>query len=361
MTDGTRDTRAARLIRTMRFPLIVLVLIGHSVGYDPSPMTWPADGPMVYHFFSEMISHHLAPCSVNAFFVFSGLLFFRDYPASGVWPWITAKWKKRSRSLLVPYLLWNGLAVLAMLLVTKAFAQAGVAINDDGAAVLSRGPLYWFLTGPADYPLWYMRDLIIMMLLVPLLAVLIRRAPWTTLLLLTLCYLPLFPIPFLSPRALFFFGVGAWISMRQVDWVALCRRVKVPAAILAVVLMVAATALHGRPGHEWLLNLFYPFGMISLANLCDAWMEHPRFEKRMAALDETVFFVYAVHEIYILGWTKGLFLRLLGDSLVAVWTTYLLVPVVVLLICLLLYRLFQKLTPAALAFACGGRSAPRQK
>ena len=81
----------------------------------------------------------------------------------------------------------------------------------------------------------------------------------------------------------------------------------------------------------------------------------------MARLSSAVFFIYAAHEIYILGWTKGLLLRLMGESAFAVWCRYLLVPVIVLVICLCLYKVLNRIIPGALAFACGGRTKPFHK
>lgn len=362
MTIEELDNRQSRLIRTMRFPLIVLVLFEHSLGFEQAPMHWPLERVDAFPFFSEMISHHLAPLAVCLFFVFSGYLFFHNLSTGDFgWDWIGRKWKSRTRTLLIPYLLWNGLDILSIVLVSKVFALAGVPIHADGVEKLGWGPLYWFVTGPADFPLWYLRDLIIMSLLAPLLYLCIRKAPYPTLIVLVVLYLPMIRIPFLSYRALFFFGMGAWLSIRKINILSLCRRIRIPAAILAGVLILVATAFTGHPSHEWPLRLFFPFGMITLFNLFDGMMDNARFEQRMARLSSTVFFIYAVHEIYILGWTKGLLLRLMGESALAVLFRYLLVPFIVLIICLFLYKVLSKTIPGALAFACGGRTKTYDK
>ena len=361
MTPEKLEDRQYRLIQAMRFPLIVLVVLAHSVGDDPSPMQWPADGEMVYHYVSEMLSHHLASIGVCSYFLFSGFLFFRNAPVEGTTlTWYKNKWARRGKSLLVPYLFWNALNVLAILLVVGGSDLLGRTINPEGADKLALGPLYWFVTGPADYPLWFLRDLMILSLLTPVLYFCVERIPRLTLLLLVVCYLPLFPIPLVSFRGLFFFSIGAWLGLRRCELLALARRIRIPAAVAAVVLLLVATAATGRPAHEWLRRLFFPFGVITAMNLCDGWLDKPGFEQRMTRLSASVFFIFAAHEIYILGWTKGLFLRLFGESLAAVWLRYLLVPVVVLLVCMLLYRILQRLMPKALAFACGGRTPDKE-
>ena len=67
-------SRQSELIKTMRFPLIVLVLFEHSVRTYNAPMQWSFNGPNVFHFFSEMISHFLCPIAVAWFFMRSGSL-----------------------------------------------------------------------------------------------------------------------------------------------------------------------------------------------------------------------------------------------------------------------------------------------
>ena len=79
-------------------------------------------------------------------------------------------------------------------------------------------------------------------------------------------------------------------------------------------------------------------------------------QERFVRLSSTVFFIFAVHEIYILGWTKGFFLRLCGEGVTGTWIRFIFVPIVVLCVCLALYHLLNKLMPRALSFICGGRT-----
>ena len=85
-------------------------------------------------------------------------------------------------------------------------------------------------------------------------------------------------------------------------------------------------------------------------------IDNEHLKGRLSQLSASVFFIYAVHEIYILGWTKGLCLRIFGNSLAGTWISYWLVPVIVLAVCYALYCLLNRIMPRALAFACGGRS-----
>ena len=164
------DGRQIFLIKAIRFPLIVLVLFQHSVGYDLSPMHWECEGKNIYHFLTELVSHHICSIAVPCFFMLSGFLFF--YKQEGIQRfglWVVGKWKRRFHTLLIPYLLWNLLNVVVILLVMKVFLLLNIHGSSNQMDVVQKGPLYWFIAGPIDFPLWYLRDLIVLSLLAPIL------------------------------------------------------------------------------------------------------------------------------------------------------------------------------------------------
>lgn len=348
------DNRQSVVITAMRFPLIILVLFQHSVGYDSSPMRWSWDGENVYHFLTEMISHHICSIAVPCFFLLSGFLFFYNLKESEKdYSWIKSKWKRRCRTLLIPFLFWNLAHVVAILLVTKAFGIVGLPIVSDQMPAVQKGPLYWFVTGPIDFPLWYLRDLIVLSMLAPFLYFFIRRFSRLFVGMLFLLYVVSADHNYYP--SLTFFGMGCYLALQQKNLLTVCRQVRYPTAWLALAALLTATALYGRPIHPYLWLLFAPFGMITFVNLCDGLLRFPKVGSWMFKLSETVFFIYAAHEIYILGWTKGLLLRIFGDTLTGHWICYLAAPVLTLTIGLALYYILKKIMPKSLAFACGGR------
>jgi len=276
--------------------------------------------------------------------------------------WYLEKLKKRSLTLMIPYLFWNLFLVAAILVKTGLFSKIGIPqvdVNGELFTVRS-GPLYWLLTGPANFPLWFMRDLMVMSLLTPVLWMVFSHAPrYISISLLILLYTLPFNTPILTWRGYFFFCFGAYMGVRKLNLLDLCQSIKRTAYIAAVVLLVLASYWNNTSIHEWLLRAFYPFGMISFMNFCDTLTQNKQTEKWLTALASPVFFIYAAHEIYILGWTKGLFVRLFGEGLLGTWIRFFFVPLAVLGICLALYHLLKKLVPGVLAFVCGGRTESR--
>lgn len=357
------NVRQSELIKTMRFPLIVLVLFEHSVRPYNAPMQWSLNGANVFHFFTEMISHFLCPIAVAWFFFFSGFLFYHNLQEGQFGKqWAMQKWNRRIHSIVIPHLFWNLFNVLIVLLVTFLFDLIGLVPNSDQMEWVRKGPLYWFITGPIDFPLWYLRNLIVMSILAPVFYYPIKKWPWISLAVILLLYLVSFKIEFFLFPTFSLFGIGAWMSIRKVNIVDFCRKLKYPAAVLALFLLPFATFFYG--GHyqydRFLRLLFVPSGMVTFLNVCDKLYELDGYRKLMLRLTETVFFVYAAHEIYILGWTKGMFIRIFGETLAAKWISYLFVPVVTGVICLGLFYLLKHIMPKTLSFACGWRTVHKE-
>ncbi len=146
MPDDHR-IRMYEVIDMMRFPLIILVVFSHMVGFSLPKVTLSANPHDIYTFVSELISHNLAKISVRFYFLVSGYFFFYKLR---IWEWnkYSDQLKKKIRTILIPYLFWNAIIVLIGILANH-FATHKMEIP-------SLYDTFWGL--PADYPLWYMRD-----------------------------------------------------------------------------------------------------------------------------------------------------------------------------------------------------------
>ena len=354
--------RQTELIKAMRFPLTVLVLYTHANRVEGVPMEWSLDAFNLYHIFTEVAGHYIGALSLCWFFFFSGFLFYHNKKRKFGWSWVSGKYKRRISSILAPYIIWNLVNVAVVLVVTAFFGWMGITISRDPIEAVEKGPLFWFFTGPIDYPLWYVRDLIIFSILAPVLYYPVKNAPWITLfVLLALYFAPIFGLRcFLFP-SLSFFCIGAWMGIRHDNLVGLCHRFRYPAAVLAVVFLIITTIMYNSGYDHNAYLLFAPFGMVTFLNICNRLFNYPWFKKAMLKFTEATFFIYAVHEIYILGWTKGLFLRVLGDSLLAKFVSFLFVPLVTLSLCLGLFYTIKRIMPAALQVLCGFRTVHKYK
>lgn len=350
--------KTSETIKAMRFPLIVFVLFAHStlwthVAADPNAFSERA-----FKYVTDMFSFNIGRLPVAAFFLLSGMFFFWSLDLEKPkLQWFAGRWKKRVYSLLIPYLLWNALMVLAIFLKDGIFVKLGLDTAENATGLKGLTFIGTFWSGPLNLPLWYMRDLMCMSLLAPALYYIIRYFKWGSLAVLGIMYfVPVnYSVSGFCFRSVMFFSIGAWLGIYKYDPLALCRKVRVPSYIIASISLVISTFFTGTACHETILRSFWLFGIIAMFNLTADITENEKIKRWLIGMSKYVFFIYAVHSIYILGWTKGGLLRILGESMPAEYMRFFLIPVVVTIVCVVLYKILDKICPKALSFALGKR------
>lgn len=168
---------------------------------------------------------------VNSFFLFffmsavpllsaiSGYLFFRETDFSLAF--YCRRWRARSRSILLPMLSWN-LLVLTFFVAIAAFDPSSslLSIVEYDVLDLSKKDLVNALIGVTEHPIifqfWFLRDLLLTILLAPLLGWLVIRAPWLGVVALFAVWITGSDLGiFFRTDVLFFFYVGALIQVRR--------------------------------------------------------------------------------------------------------------------------------------------------
>ena len=96
----------------LRFPLMVLVVFVHVTG-PSAVLNADLAGIGYYDLFRRALSLVLAQLAVPMFFFISGYLFLNRLQD---WDWgvYSGKLKKRCKSLLVPYVVWNTIGILVV-------------------------------------------------------------------------------------------------------------------------------------------------------------------------------------------------------------------------------------------------------
>ncbi len=167
-------------------------------------------------------------CAVPLFFVFSGFFLSRHFNERG---WYARAVKSRIVSLALPYVLWLAVGYVALVVgVGERSALAGNGLSVRGAGGMG---VRWFglhpFYAPGIVPLWYLRSLMMLVLLSPLIKFLVERLGWAWLLFLfavdayvqSLNYAEVltetpgwgpFWFYFLSPNAFLFFSIGCAIG-----------------------------------------------------------------------------------------------------------------------------------------------------
>ena len=176
------DGLQSRTISLLRLPLIAAVVMIHSaVGNVVMGGVGVADGvdSRVYSFAEALFVEGFCRAAVPALFFFSGYLFFRGGAfTAGVYG---GKLLRRVRSLLVPYVLWN-LITVALTFLAQTFMGGMTSGMRKAVAEYSAADwlaCFWDVDGtemPICYPLWFVRNLMLLAVASPLLYVVLRRA-----------------------------------------------------------------------------------------------------------------------------------------------------------------------------------------
>ena len=337
----------------------------------------PLSAVNLYNWLRICMSHVLTHIAVPTFFLISGYLFFRRWQQWDGKLYLT-KMKTRFRTLVIPYLCWNALAILlGVALRLGAFLLKGAPLSNIPLFFEENGwlRLFWNCnvwgnkvnwlgmptpaSGPIDLPLWFLRDLIVVTVLTPLFYLLLKHTRHYGVLLLGLAYVSgIWPvIPGLSITAVFFFGLGAYFSIQGKNVVTECRRVRWFSYVLAVLLLLPTIWFDGT--NTIVGQRLYPFyiiaGVCAAFNLAADLLERKR-TRVVPLLSHSTFFIYAIHTLLVLRVSGFLLSPLAGvDHPIVQTVVYLLKPLLCVCLCIGIFLFLRRFFPRVLGVLTGNR------
>ena len=206
----------------MRFPLAVMVIYIHYFGTKISNenelLSSNFNIDELYNIIRVYISYGICQIAVPTFFLISGFLFYQHLQE---WNWNVWKGKilRRVHTLVIPYLIWNIIRYLFNIITTgyhvyhhEGFQAVCLWLKENTQPLM-----FWVMYGPTypapiHVPFWFIRDLIVMVVLTPFFYPLIKNKAVRRCLLglLLVCYLLnlIPPMPGISIESLLFFNLG---------------------------------------------------------------------------------------------------------------------------------------------------------
>lgn len=375
----------SQTIDWLRFPLAVAVVFIHSFGINeyalPSLNISSLTGMDIYNLIRICFSHVLTQVAVPIFYLISGFLFFLGLKELKIRVEYLNKVKSRFRTLVIPYILWNVISILSIVgLKIGAFLFKGKPLSNIVDYFQENGWLHLFWncnvwgeehinwlgvsmpwTGPSNFPLWFLRDLIVVVLLTPLIYWLIKHLHHYFIWILAFCYISgiWFNLSGFGITSIFFFSAGAYFSISGKNLVEEFRRVRLSSFALGVLLfgvMLWYDGLNTTKG-----NFIYPLWIIAdicvTFNLAVYIVKSCRL-KIPPLLSNSSFFIYAIHTLLILRVSMTLCSKILHWNNPLILTIrYFMVPILTVCICLMLYWLMQKYSPKILSLLTGNRSS----
>ena len=209
MNSSNYQNRLSDAITWLRFPLIFLIILLHCYSVERLEGNHDTYFKVLYPF-----SLWLGETGVPGFFFISGFLFFQSKKK------YKEKLKSRVHTLLIPYFLWN-LIILLLYLAAWAvgYPQAINGTNIVDYTITDYIRVFWdrgsYDNGnfvPLLCPLWYIRNLLIMAILSPILYYIIRYAREFFLITVTIWWLMTYHNAFI-PQTVLFFSLGAYFAI----------------------------------------------------------------------------------------------------------------------------------------------------
>ena len=369
-------------INLLRFPLAILVVFVHSFGADIDIAQLHASGlsgAAIHDYVRIFCSRVIATSAVPIFFIISGYLLFLKVEHYSLNTY-EDKLRKRYHSLLKPYIVWNILSVLWTLMfivggillrgkpwsgITDFFMDNGLHLLWDSSVWGERTTWLGIPThssGPNLLPFWYMRDLMVMVLLSPLIYWFVKKLRLLYLGILLAIYAFDIRVTWMSggfTSAALFFSTGAYFAIMKQDFTKELWKGRYVLCPLAVVLMCWQTYTGSALGDEmsimirpWLV-VVQSFALIIVAS---ALCRHRILYEKCKRLAPASFFVYASHP-FILGFVRTFVNKIapMGDTWYMQTLCYIVSPLLCVAICVGIYLTMRRHLPGVTSVLMGER------
>ncbi|CAN7198702.1 acyltransferase family protein [Pararhizobium sp. LjRoot238] len=267
--------------------------------------------------------------------------------------------RSKARTVLLPFLIWN-LAFLMFVYIAQG-QGIGVGYLPDTIAATPRelATLAFAIEAqPINIPLYFLRDLLLCILLAPILGLLIKRYPLATL---TVFFIyAIFPIPngiFLKKSILFGFSCGIYASLHKIDIRMLDPHAEKISVLFLTAAALLATALYwtGPDFPAWLdilLNLTAICGIVGSWAI-SAILVRSRLGMRLSQTEGLSFWIFCAHYPLLIAfwmfWNKAA-----QPELYPLF--YFSTPLLALLILVTSHNAAKRLTPGLHAVLTGSRA-----
>ncbi len=318
-------------IRNISFIAIIAVFFIH---------TDYAGGRNSASFFFQDLLHTASNFAVPLFFIISGYLFFYRKGNLSV---IKQSIYKRFKTLFIPYVVWCTLFVMQLWL-----ASLVKPLNQDYFSILNEGDFVeilrflkrMYIAPPLAFHLWYVRDLIAVVALSPLIFLCQRKHPSVFLLVVVFVCGMLKLIPWLS-WPLTWFSIGSYFALSNKELLQLNNR------WIAVVMLIGYIGITGwliYNGMHTTADKWYSFpvillGVIGIWNTYDIIGIHKYFP---SYLTDQTFFLYCAH-VPFLTIVSTLLFPIIPQSALVEGVAYLIPAIVTCIVLITIARYWKRL------------------
>ncbi|MGC8494378.1 MAG: acyltransferase family protein, partial [Syntrophobacteraceae bacterium] len=289
-------------IRIIRFPLILGVIFIHNYGYPGVAGHGAGAAPPIPAsalFIENLFSNGFARIAVPLFYIMSGYLFFNDF--NGFPGKYVGRFKRRASSLLVPFLLWN-VGLLILYIILQSFQSTRIFLALQTKPLINYSvyeyirAIFGIVRDPISYQFWFIRDLMILVLLSPVIHYMATRLRNGTLCICIILWL-LNTDTLINNEALLFFFLGSYLAINKNDIKYLDGRYFI--LTITFILLTVADAIGKTIGYADKTLIIHK--MMEIAGVASVWtltkvLLETKTSRLLTYLSNYAFFVFACHE-----------------------------------------------------------------
>lgn len=392
ISSQDKNEQQSQVIKFLRFPLAILVIFIH-VNPQNSPLFIPIQSINIDEFNLNSLYSIIAKsgtyfCNIAVpfFFFTSGYFFF--YKTKN-WSLSTYKQKiqKRSKTLLLPYIAWNLLAFFfliasklgGIILFSKSWNELSSFLSSYDT-LQSWLDIFWSQTtwregstnllgmstqmwGPFLLPLWFLRDLIIITILSPLIYFFIKRLKFSFIFFLGIGYIfTICTLPGISIISVFFFSFGAYLSLNKKNLISYFEEQKKFYWIITPLCLILCIVFDSK-SYVSIFNALYCISALGFLFCITPRLLTSKHLRVYPHLANTCFFIYALHTMVIFKFSIIGFVCYVTNFLfkaeeyaIGAILRYLISPFICAIICLAIFLLLKKYIPSLLNILTGDRS-----
>ncbi|MCI5560740.1 MAG: acyltransferase [Phocaeicola sp.] len=349
--------RQSIVINSLRFPATVLMIASHCVitlKTETIPHTFSIDNIFLM---LEHLCLSFGPISVSVFALITGYFFFFKTQSYSLHTYKNDL-SKRIKTLLIPYLLWNIIALV--LLYGKNYIGSKIhlsfAYNEHEMAFVTGHNFFEHMILPVNGPLWYVRECIYFTVLSPIVYFFVHKKTLGKLFLLLLFLVSYFFV-FRVAHFTCFFALGAYLGLHKESILDFAKKIRIWGYALGWIYPYLRI-FYGS--EEWAENLrIYTlfFCIIAIINIGSfIYDKQKNLSIYLASFAPSVFFVYSLHMVLIVNLVRGTLYAILPwdntiEKIVALLATTIIVPI----LCYYIYRAVARLFPRLSTILSGGR------
>lgn len=291
-----RTSTLSKAITLMQIPAVIIIIVLHS--YTTARGSISDTDNTAYYYLSYLLSMDIGNMGVPLYFTISGILFFNNFTNRQSYH---TKIKSRMKTLAIPYICWNLANIILFFLLqnlefTKSYFSGNNKLVSD-YSIVDFLKAFWDTGGgtPILSPYWYIRNLLILQVLSPVIFILIKHIKLAYLLAVGALWFTTPTLTF-TYTSIFYFSLGAYVSIHNIDLIGLTNKYFNHIITLFILMLCTEIYLHFNVTSSYLIYLqkaLFIIGVISFFTLAIKAVEHNINIPN--SLGKASFFIYTTH------------------------------------------------------------------